>query len=283
MKISVTKTNSTAGTEVLRDAQGGKANQSGQSDDEAFSAMLAHHKALVETARECVKALNVAIHEGDAYETTQSEFITYFVDQVLPHAKAEEETVYPAAATQVGLGNLVERMIAEHRELEYQLKLLQQVTTPFDVMKVATHMVDLFEKHVNVENQQILPVLLNSDVNSLSEILSALHEHYELLCRSSGAVKTDGDIESEGDKGNKGAREVVGPYVLDVRNLPPAQRHQTIFATFNGLAPLASFVLVNDHDPKPLYYQFNAEYTGEFGWEYLESGPEVWRVRIFKQ
>ena len=40
------------------------------------------------------------------------------------------------------------------------------------------------------------------------------------------------------------------------------------------------FVLVNDHDPKPLYYQFKAEYDGAFGWDYLDQGPDVWRVRI---
>ncbi|MGW5686669.1 DUF2249 domain-containing protein [Nonomuraea sp. NPDC003754] len=41
-----------------------------------------------------------------------------------------------------------------------------------------------------------------------------------------------------------------------------------------------AFVLVNDHDPKPLYYQFAAEHPGAFTWEYLEAGPEVWKVRI---
>lgn len=35
-----------------------------------------------------------------------------------------------------------------------------------------------------------------------------------------------------------------------------------------------------DHDPKPLYYQFLHEREGLFGWEYLEQGPELWRVRI---
>jgi len=39
-------------------------------------------------------------------------------------------------------------------------------------------------------------------------------------------------------------------------------------------------VLVNDHDPKPLYYQLSAENPGEFSWVYLEQGPDVWRVRI---
>ncbi|HUX23808.1 MAG TPA: DUF2249 domain-containing protein [Burkholderiales bacterium] len=67
---------------------------------------------------------------------------------------------------------------------------------------------------------------------------------------------------------------------LDVRQLVPMQRHTTIFSTWQNLAPGNSFVLVNDHDPKPLYYQFDAEHPGEFTWDYLESGPETWRVRI---
>lgn len=69
---------------------------------------------------------------------------------------------------------------------------------------------------------------------------------------------------------------------LDVRAIPPPQKHPTIFSTFNALGAGESFTLVNDHDPKPLYYQFNAELAGQFEWEYLESGPQVWRVRIGK-
>lgn len=69
---------------------------------------------------------------------------------------------------------------------------------------------------------------------------------------------------------------------LDVRTLAPRQRHGLIFETFDGLRPGSAFVLVNDHDPKPLYYQFNAEHTGQFTWDYEEQGPEVWRVRIGK-
>lgn len=43
---------------------------------------------------------------------------------------------------------------------------------------------------------------------------------------------------------------------VDVRQTPPAQRHPRIFGTFESLAPGECFELVNDHDPKPLYYQF---------------------------
>lgn len=67
---------------------------------------------------------------------------------------------------------------------------------------------------------------------------------------------------------------------VDVRTIVPRDRHPLIFGTFAELAPGEALLLVNDHDPKPLYYQFQAEYGGEFNWEYLESGPDVWRVRI---
>jgi regulator of cell morphogenesis and NO signaling len=70
--------------------------------------------------------------------------------------------------------------------------------------------------------------------------------------------------------------------VLDVRDLAPRVRHPKIFETFDALAPGASFVLVNDHDPRPLRYQFAFERPDAFGWRYLEEGPEVWRVEITK-
>lgn len=67
---------------------------------------------------------------------------------------------------------------------------------------------------------------------------------------------------------------------MDVRDLAPRERHPLIFQTFDRLAPGQAMRLVNDHDPRPLYYQFMAERPGEVGWDYLEQGPEVWQVRI---
>lgn len=70
--------------------------------------------------------------------------------------------------------------------------------------------------------------------------------------------------------------------VLDVRPIIPKEKHSTIHATFDKLIPGQSMTLINDHDPKPLYYEFNAEKSGQFGWDYLEQGPEVWKVLITK-
>src|SRR5690606_27749663 len=70
--------------------------------------------------------------------------------------------------------------------------------------------------------------------------------------------------------------------VVDVRSLVPAERHARIFELVDQLAPGASVILVNDHDPKPLYYQLEAEYPKQFSWTYVERGPAVWRVEIGK-
>lgn len=67
---------------------------------------------------------------------------------------------------------------------------------------------------------------------------------------------------------------------VDARTLPIPQKHPTIFRTFEGLTVGQAMLLVNDHDPKPLYYQFAAERTGQFEWRYLENGPAVWQVEI---
>ncbi len=74
----------------------------------------------------------------------------------------------------------------------------------------------------------------------------------------------------------------IPPYI-DVRAIPPRERHPTIFAMANALPVAQSFVIINDHDPRPLHYQLQAEYPGQFSWSYLEVGPEVWRVELGRQ
>ena len=70
---------------------------------------------------------------------------------------------------------------------------------------------------------------------------------------------------------------------LDVRPLAPRERHPLIFSSFSKLEEGQALVLVNDHDPRPLYYTFQAELPGKFSWDYLEQGPDLWRVAITKR
>jgi uncharacterized protein (DUF2249 family) len=69
---------------------------------------------------------------------------------------------------------------------------------------------------------------------------------------------------------------------IDVRSIPPQERHSLIFQTFDEIQPGETLFLINDHDPKPLYYQFQQERGGNFDWQYLENGSSIWQLQISK-
>lgn len=77
----------------------------------------------------------------------------------------------------------------------------------------------------------------------------------------------------------EGAKEV---FVLNVTLLEPRQKHPTIFRYFDALREGELFEILNDHDPKPLYYQLVGERGNIFTWTYLEKGPQWWRVQLKK-
>jgi len=71
--------------------------------------------------------------------------------------------------------------------------------------------------------------------------------------------------------------------ILNVTLLEPRMKHPTIFARFDEMDEGGSLTIHNDHDPKPLYYQLLGERGNIFTWEYLEQGPEWWKVKISKR
>lgn len=77
--------------------------------------------------------------------------------------------------------------------------------------------------------------------------------------------------------------ETLEENILNVTLLEPRQKHPTIFIRFDELVEGKSLTIHNDHDPKPLYYQLLGERGNTFVWEYLEQGPEWWKVRITKR
>lgn len=67
---------------------------------------------------------------------------------------------------------------------------------------------------------------------------------------------------------------------FDVRTIACRQKHALIFQRWAVLEPGEHFVLVNDHDPVPLYYQFAGQFPDAFSWEYLLAGPDEFQVKI---
>jgi len=76
---------------------------------------------------------------------------------------------------------------------------------------------------------------------------------------------------------------LIGPdKVMDVRPIPCSIKHGLIIRTWLGLPVGDHFILLNDHDPVPLYYQFAAQWPEAFTWEHLVKGPAEFRVKITK-
>jgi uncharacterized protein (DUF2249 family) len=68
---------------------------------------------------------------------------------------------------------------------------------------------------------------------------------------------------------------------LDIRDLPPSQCHTTIHDAFDELDAGEALVIVNDHDPQPLFYQFRA--FDEDGYEVERRGPEEFVATLPKK
>ena len=78
------------------------------------------------------------------------------------------------------------------------------------------------------------------------------------------------------------ANNVASIASVDLRALPPRERHPLVFSTFKALLPGQTMELTNDHNPQPLQGQFDSGLFGAFTWNLLEAGPEQWRVQIGK-
>jgi uncharacterized protein (DUF2249 family) len=70
---------------------------------------------------------------------------------------------------------------------------------------------------------------------------------------------------------------------LDVRPVEPRDRFETIMGAYEALPVNGVMELTVDHDPRCMYYTLRATRSEAFEFEYLEHGPEVWRVRVVRR
>lgn len=224
-----------------------------------------HHARLASDLQAHVDLLMEDVATGRDYRGSAAAVVAVLEEQILPHAAAEEQTIYPLASRRDDLRTLIEAMIGEHRYLQSAIATLRSTTGGTAAAAGAESISALFRLHAAKENDYVLPALAADPSVDLGEALGGMHA----LLESADPNGPTSKPERPGDNA-----------VLDVRSLPPAGRHQLIFSTFDSLTPGESFELVNDHDPKPLRYQLAAEHPDEFSWDYLEAGPTAWRVRI---
>lgn len=249
-------------------------------DAQAVEAVMEHHAELAGAlGRHIEQALNTAI-SGDlpALEKAKQALIQWCETELIPHALAEEASMYPQAHKDPTARLLVDAMISEHRDIVALIQKIRTASNPVLVAAEANALGALFDSHLVKENEQILPLLAASKDVSLAQILGGMHE---LL----GGASVDNDNTSEGGCGGEctcGHEDSSALPELDARAVPHAIRHATIFGALDSVGVGEGMVLVAPHDPLPLLNQLEGRAPGRFSIDYLERGPEVWRLQFLR-
>jgi len=252
-------------------------------DARAVEAVKNHHAQLAGALALQVEALVDAAARGDlpgAGAATDG-LVRWCNGELVPHALAEEQAMYPSAHDDPRARMLVDVMLTEHRDILGLVEAIEQATGPVRAAANAQALRSLFDSHLVKENEQILPLLAESGEVSLAELLGDMHE---LLGGQDPAQRAEAVAEA-GCGGECGCDE-QGPVgalpELDARAVPHALRHATIFGALDSVGAGGGLVLVAPHDPQPLLAQLEQRSPGVFTVDYLERGPESWRLRFIR-
>lgn len=139
----------------------------------------------------------------------------------------------------------------------------------------------IFHRYGMMEEGHVMELIAAADPQAIEETFRArLAGEYEWTVKKSQPGEHVVHIRKKVKKQAAAAVKVVQEF--DVRPYPPAKRHDLVFDAFAALNPGEAFIFMNDHDPKPLYYQIEAESRQPFTWEYLQAGPDDWQVKVAK-
>jgi uncharacterized protein (DUF2249 family)/iron-sulfur cluster repair protein YtfE (RIC family) len=246
---------------------------SSESDSAAVDAVVGHHAELAGALAVRVQSLVDAAEQGDAARTarTRDALVGWCETELLPHARAEEQTMYPAAHAEPAGRLLVDAMLGEHEVIGDLVAELREADSSVRSAAAAWALRAVFESHLTKENDLVLPLLAESSRVSLADMLHGMHE---ILGEPAGEAE-------DRDVGGCGCNEAHDPTALpelDARAVPHAIRHATIFGALDAVQPGGGMVLVAPHDPLPLLAQLEERSPGAFEVSYLERGPETWRL-----
>jgi len=210
---------------------------------------------------------------GLAADDARRSLVTWCEDELVPHALAEEQAMYPAARATLEGRLLVDGMLAEHQVITGLVAKVKGTHDPVRAAAAAYALRVSFDSHLAKENDLVLPLLLGTPGVSVAALLGGMHQ---LL--GEGAHEA---VESSPRAEHAcGCHEVDGPGhpELDARAVPHAIRHATIFGALDSVRSGGGLVLVAPHDPLPLLAQVEDRYDGAFEFDYLQRGPEAWRI-----
>ncbi len=80
-----------------------------------------------------------------------------------------------------------------------------------------------------------------------------------------------------------GQQQVAQVTTMDLRQMAADERRPRVFEHFDLMNAGDILFLMHSHHSTPLFYLLLAEAPLGFTWDYLEQGPDYWRIRICKR
>ncbi|MFF0224007.1 DUF2249 domain-containing protein [Streptomyces sp. NPDC004629] len=272
-------------------------------DAAALEAAAGHNDRLAGELSGHVTVLLTAVdRDPRAAEKIRAALVAFCERELLPHAAAAESVLYPVARRLPDSRLLIESLSAEHGCLIALVDALRAAPGPIGAAADARALHVLFEEHVAKENGLVLPLLAVAPGVRLAALLADLRARLaqdtatgrSFGSRGSGTDKdiTGKEVEESGGCGGGcgggggcgcgGAQEATVPE-LDLRSVPHALRHGTAFGALDTVPAGRAMVLIAPHDPLPLLAQMEQRTPGLFAVEYLQRGPEAWRLSLSRR
>jgi iron-sulfur cluster repair protein YtfE (RIC family) len=144
-------------------------------DAESVAAIREHHEELRDSLRARVLELRQAARARRPCGPAQRALLAFLDTELLPHAAAEERSIYPAG-DRGATALLVQAMLDEHRNLIAHVAGLREAAEGIEAVAGASAIQALFESHLSKENDLLLPALMADPSVLLGELLGRMHE-----------------------------------------------------------------------------------------------------------
>lgn len=217
------------------------------------------HAVLLQEVRHRERAVRAALGAGRWPDREIEALVAYLRCEVLDQAANEERLLFPL--TSEGLtGNRIHGLVEDHVQLRDLTDHLVAAGTADDAFRDPGALVDLLDdvtelldRHMCAEQAALAPTTTNG-VESYRRPFRC-HLWFPL---------------TEGSE-------------FDLDDLPPEFAHRAALERFSRLRPGERLRVRSGRELGSLWNLLAYGRPGEFGWAYLEEGPDQWRVEVTRR
>lgn len=258
-------------------------------DAAAVDALTQRHSEL--SGALAVKSIHlldaVTAQEERAIEKARADLLAWCRSTLVPYLRREAEVLYPAVRPTDESLLLVQSLT---QQVEHLSETAEKIETADAALELGVATVSLrveLGRHLASETEELLPYLAFSTQAGLSQLWARMARTDgsggTVVSGTPAPAATGAATHTAGHVCACGIEDGSDFPTLDVREVPHAIRHATVFGALEAIAPGGGLVLIAPHDPLPLLAQIEQRSPGRFGVTYLMRQPDECRLQLLRQ